>query len=256
MAGTSGIGLVTCSYGEVEVLGCEDLDQQQPREGQRRAHRDPSPARGGQPAVREDQDDRRQRREEQRPQRLAREHRPAPARKRTGVLQHGVLGIRPATPSRATARPLASSSQPIGFPGRRTATLSPTTTEASTTRQNSAFSHHAVPCGPASVLNTVTSTPSATTRAAIPQGQTRDRRTGAMLPPPMPESNVASAEPLSPPAVRTPTAGRRERARVPGPRSATPAPLTRPARKRAATRPHHKCSGPRHALRSRESPWA
>ena len=78
----------------IELLGREELDHEQARERHSRAHGGPSPARGRQPAVREDQGDRRHRREEQRPQRMVREHRPAPARKRTGVLQHRVLGIR------------------------------------------------------------------------------------------------------------------------------------------------------------------
>jgi hypothetical protein len=88
----------------IEPLGCEELDQQQPRERHSRAHGDPSPARRRQPAVREDQGDHRHRREEQWPQRMVREHRPAPARKRTWVLEHGVLGIRLREPDEGNDR--------------------------------------------------------------------------------------------------------------------------------------------------------
>ena len=117
----------------IELLGREDLDHSSPANDTAAPTAIPSPARGRQPAVREDQDDRRHRGEEQRPQRMSASTAQRPPGSAPGSSSTAYSAYAPATPKRATTRPLASSSQPIGFPGCLTATRSPTTTEASTT---------------------------------------------------------------------------------------------------------------------------
>ena len=162
MAGTSGSGLVTCSYGEAKSSAARIWTRSSPAKDSAAPTAIP-----------------RQRGDGSRPSgkirtiaangakssghALAREHRPAPARKRTGVLQHGVLGIRLRDTEQGNGKPLANSSQPIGWPRRRVATSRPNPTDTNVAAL------HAIPlAGPDPRPDSASSTPAATSMSEMP----------------------------------------------------------------------------------------